>query len=179
MHETFWSLLHDAAHWEFELFLMAVFDGVIGCLLWPFVRKHWQHHKRHDIADSLNDITNAAVRKAMARKANEDRVYGHGLPDGYCDMCSTPGHPVIHEALKKSPRPYAHQSDVMTEAKNTFSRTSPSNGEPIPLYDDTVAELWTAAGLEKPEERMGTCDVASISHRQHGWCKNWKSNRSR
>ena len=44
MHETFWSLLHDAAHWEFELFLMLLFDGVIFGVCWPFLRKHWKHH---------------------------------------------------------------------------------------------------------------------------------------
>ena len=46
--ETFWSLLHNAAHWEFEIFLMVLFDGLIGALIWPFVRKHWQHHIDRD-----------------------------------------------------------------------------------------------------------------------------------
>lgn len=46
--ETFWSLLHNAAHWEFELFLMAVFDGVLGGLLFPFVKRHWVHHIDRD-----------------------------------------------------------------------------------------------------------------------------------
>ena len=48
--ETFWTLLRDAAHWEFEIFLMVVFDGVVGALLWPFLRKHWKHHVAHDKA---------------------------------------------------------------------------------------------------------------------------------
>ena len=51
--ETFWSLLHDAAHWEFELFLMALFDGVIGCLAWPFIKKHWKHHADRDQQDGV------------------------------------------------------------------------------------------------------------------------------
>lgn len=38
--ETFWVLLRDPAHWEFELFLILLFDGVIGALVWPFVRRH-------------------------------------------------------------------------------------------------------------------------------------------
>lgn len=46
--ETFWTLLHDKAHWEFEIFLMVLFDGVIGALLWPTVRKHWKHHIDRD-----------------------------------------------------------------------------------------------------------------------------------
>ena len=50
-HETFWSLLHDAAHWEFEIFLMVLFDGVIAGLLYPFVRKHWAHHVARDQRD--------------------------------------------------------------------------------------------------------------------------------
>jgi hypothetical protein len=40
--ETFMSLLHDKAHWEFELFL------ILCGLLWPFVRKHWKHHIARD-----------------------------------------------------------------------------------------------------------------------------------
>ena len=47
-HETFWTLLGDAGHWEFEIFLMVLFDGVLGLLVWPFVKKHWAHHKAHD-----------------------------------------------------------------------------------------------------------------------------------
>lgn len=46
--ETFMSLLRDRAHWEFELFLMALFDGLIGAILWPFARKHWRHHLERD-----------------------------------------------------------------------------------------------------------------------------------
>ena len=46
--ETFWTLLRDPAHWGFEIFLMIVFDGIVGALLWPFVRKHWRHHVSHD-----------------------------------------------------------------------------------------------------------------------------------
>ena len=53
MHETFWTLLHDSAHWEFEIFLMVIFDGVIGMLFWPFLRKHWAHHVLRDKKESL------------------------------------------------------------------------------------------------------------------------------
>ena len=52
--ETFWTLLHDKAHWEFELFLIAVFDGVIGAILWPFIRKHWNHHIARDKQEGNN-----------------------------------------------------------------------------------------------------------------------------
>jgi hypothetical protein len=46
--ETFWTLLHDAPHWEFELFLMLVFDGIVGAMLWPFFKRHWKHHIARD-----------------------------------------------------------------------------------------------------------------------------------
>lgn len=42
--ETFWSLVRDPAHWELELFIMFVFDGVLFGLLFPFVVKHYRHH---------------------------------------------------------------------------------------------------------------------------------------
>ena len=66
--ETFWTLLRDPAHWEFELFLMLLFDGLIFGLLWPFVRVHWRHHIRHDEADRAQDIDNAAIQHAMNQK---------------------------------------------------------------------------------------------------------------
>lgn len=53
MRETFWSLLHDPAHWEFEIFLMLLFDVLIGALLWPFVKKHWDHHVARDKKERL------------------------------------------------------------------------------------------------------------------------------
>ncbi len=50
--ETFWTLLHDTAHWEFEIFLMVIFDGVVGYLgfrlFWPYLKKHWNHHIERD-----------------------------------------------------------------------------------------------------------------------------------
>jgi hypothetical protein len=48
MSETFWTLLRDPAHWEFEGFLMLVFDVLIAGIAWPFLRKHWQHHLDRD-----------------------------------------------------------------------------------------------------------------------------------
>lgn len=43
--ETFWDLLKDPAHWEFELFLIILFDVIIGLLIWPFIQKALTHHK--------------------------------------------------------------------------------------------------------------------------------------
>lgn len=47
-HETFWTLLTDGAHWQFELFLMFIFDIVIGLLIWPSIKKFILHHESDD-----------------------------------------------------------------------------------------------------------------------------------
>lgn len=47
-HETFFTLLTDKAHWQFELFLIILFDVVIGFLLWPWIKKFIMHHKSDD-----------------------------------------------------------------------------------------------------------------------------------
>ena len=49
MHEeTFWTLLQDAPHWEFEIFLIILFDGIIGLLIWPQIMMWFRHHKEGD-----------------------------------------------------------------------------------------------------------------------------------
>jgi hypothetical protein len=52
--ETFWTLLHDPAHWEFEIFLIVIFDGLIGLLIWPKIRKFTTHHKSDD--ERIDDL---------------------------------------------------------------------------------------------------------------------------
>jgi hypothetical protein len=47
-HETFWTLIQDPAHWMFELFLMFVFDILIGILIWPKIKRWFQHHEEDD-----------------------------------------------------------------------------------------------------------------------------------
>lgn len=47
-HETFWTLLSDLPHWEFELFLIFLFDVLIGALLWPCLKRFGRHHKSDD-----------------------------------------------------------------------------------------------------------------------------------
>jgi len=53
--ETFWTLLHNGAHWQFELFVglveTLVIDVFIGLLAWPWIKKHWKHHKDRDIKE--------------------------------------------------------------------------------------------------------------------------------
>lgn len=46
--ETFWTLLKDLPHWEFEIFLMLLFDVVIGLLIWPRVKMFFKHHEEDD-----------------------------------------------------------------------------------------------------------------------------------
>ncbi len=47
-HETFFTLLTDEAHWEFEIFLILLFDVLIGLLIWPWIKKFLIHHKSDD-----------------------------------------------------------------------------------------------------------------------------------
>ncbi|MBI1974468.1 MAG: hypothetical protein HYS51_01260 [Candidatus Zambryskibacteria bacterium] len=46
--ETFWTLVRDVAHWEFEIFLIIIFDVIIGILIWPRIRKLFKHHEEDD-----------------------------------------------------------------------------------------------------------------------------------
>ena len=58
--ETFFDLLKDPAHWEFEIFLMIVFDVVIGFFIWPFARKALSHHKSdHERLQDLEEEVNS------------------------------------------------------------------------------------------------------------------------
>lgn len=45
----FWELCHSGAHWAFELMLMLLFDGFIGALAWPWIRRRMQHHVEDDL----------------------------------------------------------------------------------------------------------------------------------
>lgn len=47
-HETFFTLIKDKAHWEFEIFLILLFDVLIGLLIWPLIEKFLIHHKSDD-----------------------------------------------------------------------------------------------------------------------------------
>jgi hypothetical protein len=38
--EAWKAVWFDPVHWGFELFLMAIFDGLIGALLWPIIKRH-------------------------------------------------------------------------------------------------------------------------------------------
>ena len=47
-HETFFTLIKDLAHWEFELFLIFIFDVLIGLIIWPYIKRFLTHHDSDD-----------------------------------------------------------------------------------------------------------------------------------
>lgn len=53
-HETFWTLLRNAGHWEFEIFVNLVIDGLICGVVWPWASKHARHHFERDKKEGLN-----------------------------------------------------------------------------------------------------------------------------
>lgn len=62
--ETFFTLLTDPAHWEFEIFLMIVFDVLIGFFIWPFVRRALVHHKSdHERLEDLEREVKGLMEK--------------------------------------------------------------------------------------------------------------------
>lgn len=46
--ETFFTLLQDPAHWMFEIFLMLIFDVLIGLIIWPLLWRKILHHQSDD-----------------------------------------------------------------------------------------------------------------------------------
>lgn len=51
-HETFFSLLSDASHWEFEGFIQIVVDGLLIGTFWRlFLRPKWQRWTSHHSSD--------------------------------------------------------------------------------------------------------------------------------
>lgn len=72
MHETFWTLLRDRAHWEFEIFLMILFDVILAGIWQFFARMH--------------------RRKAQPVKMK--------TPEGICDGCGGTVKHLIESSLK-------------------------------------------------------------------------------
>jgi len=42
----FVELVKSPGHWMFEIMLMIIFDGVIGIMIWPFIKHLWDDHKK-------------------------------------------------------------------------------------------------------------------------------------
>lgn len=83
MTETFGDLLANAAHWEFEIFLMLLFDGLIIGVGWKFVRKHWAHHIARDERETVQDWSMNPVSKdaghVVKQKCWAESWYQHGM----------------------------------------------------------------------------------------------------
>jgi hypothetical protein len=77
--ETFWSLLHDPAHWTFEVFLMVVFDGLIGALLWPHIKRWLKQHHHQEEAEhgeqqrAIEDLRERIERMEARRPSGGER----------------------------------------------------------------------------------------------------------
>ena len=76
-HETFWDLLKDAAHWEFELFLMFLFDGVVGLVVLPFARRFFMRWTAHHKTDDDKLATLEHQIKALQRAHSRTRWRRH------------------------------------------------------------------------------------------------------
>lgn len=71
MHETFFTLLKDPAHWEFELVLIFLFDVVIGMILWPCLKKISKHHQSDDKKIHVLERKMAALEAALKVKNDQ------------------------------------------------------------------------------------------------------------
>jgi hypothetical protein len=92
-HETFWTLIKDVAHWEFEIFLMFIFDVLIGLIIWPFLRSFFVHHKSDD--DKIAKLEKEVIKlERYIWLANPEGIPYHGgnlLPPLIFDACGKSG----------------------------------------------------------------------------------------
>ena len=96
MNETFWTLLRNAAHWEFEIFLTLVTEAATAGIGWLIVRKHWRHHLDRDVRESVQDwstnpIAEAAGHIGECAQCEGERV----LLDTSVVMCRSCGHVTV------------------------------------------------------------------------------------
>lgn len=52
--ETFFTLLTNLSHWEFEVLVSVVFAIVEGAVVWPLYKRWSKHHKGDD--DKLAEL---------------------------------------------------------------------------------------------------------------------------
>ena len=82
-HETFVSLLKSPAHWQFEIFLMVLFDVILGAIIWPKVKPYWEHFREddtkfHKLFDGKEIVICSAVKfgdKIVRGHRHTDCVY--------------------------------------------------------------------------------------------------------
>ena len=70
--ETFWTLLQDPAHWCFEIFLMFLFDIILGLLIIPWFRRSMLHHKSDDARTEELEKQVSEMRKIMGLTNKKD-----------------------------------------------------------------------------------------------------------
>ena len=72
--ETFGTLLRDPAHWYFELFLIFIFDIVVGAIVWPFIKAHIHRdtETEHDHIGELEDIVGALLMRVRKLEGHDD-----------------------------------------------------------------------------------------------------------
>jgi len=60
--ESFFQLLQSPGHWLFEMFLMVLFDGLVGYFAWPRIKRHFhrdidvEHGHEQKIAGRVQDL---------------------------------------------------------------------------------------------------------------------------
>ena len=59
--ETFWDLFYSLPHWQFEIFLMVLFDVIIGGFIWGAIKRHIHRDDK-----SLEERINEEVDKRFA-----------------------------------------------------------------------------------------------------------------
>jgi len=109
--ETFWTLLRDRAHWEFELFLMALFDGLVGAALWPLIRKHWNHHIARDKREKFVDIRGTVPKPPLG-------VIWQRAADEFLRYTATKGEQTVDCIVVGGPNPDSFR--VYEEMRNSM-----------------------------------------------------------
>lgn len=88
--ETFGTLLRDPNHWAFELLGMALFDGLIGAILWPLIKRHF-HQDLHKVEEHEHRQLEAIMRRIM----EIDELDGWDIMEGPSEIPLTDLHPPI------------------------------------------------------------------------------------
>jgi len=79
--ETFGQLLRNPAHWEFEIFLMLLFDVLIGALVWPQIQKHI--HKDVNTAERHDHALIEALERRIDEYDRKQLSLGVATENGY------------------------------------------------------------------------------------------------
>ena len=65
--ETFWTLLHSTGHWEFEAFLMVLFDGLLAGVTWPLIK---MAVRKHDAKKHLKSCDHESLSNGYLKNSN-------------------------------------------------------------------------------------------------------------